>query len=305
MQTSVLVGIMSAILYADDMVRADELAKKFEISTRTVYRYVCMLSEGGFPVESHVGRGGGWKVAGGYKFKPAYFTPEEYERIVFGLQSSSVQDDVSRKTLSKVQEMSSIRRGVAYLKDDQFVVDGGDSALGERIKLISDCITKKRICRFEYHAKNGEVSVRAVEPYCLILKNGAWYMYGFCRLRRDFRYFKLVRIVNVEVGERFVARNYEPVDGSAIAEVLKDKEMCDVLLSVEKGARSACEEWLGVSSVAKLGENYVAKATLPYDEMLVDKILSLGVGVRVEKPQRLRQAVVERCRQIAEVNRDE
>ena len=81
--------------------------------------------------------------------------------------------------------------------------------------------------------------------------------------------------------------------------------MCEVILSVESRALSACEEWLGVSNVAKMGDGYIAKATLPYDDMLVNNILSLGMGVRVEKPQKLRLAVVERCKQIAELNGNE
>ena len=68
---------------------------------------------------------------------------------------------------------------------------------------------------------------------------------------------------------------------------------------------SACEEWLGVSNVAKMGESYIAKATLPYDEVLINNILSLGEGVRVEKPQKLRLAVVERCNRIAAANHSE
>ena len=70
-------------------------------------------------------------------------------------------------------------------------------------------------------------------------------------------------------------------------------------------ALSACEEWLGINSVVKMGENYLARATLPYDEILINKILSFGDGVRVEKPQRLRLAVIERCKSIANVNREE
>ena len=67
-------------------------------------------------------------------------------------------------------------------------------------------------------------------------------------------------------------------------------------------ALSACEEWLGVNSVARLGDTYIAKATLPYDELLISKILSLGLGVRVEKPLRLRQDLVERCQLVMEHN---
>lgn len=303
MQIPVLVGILSTLLSADDLVRAEDLSKKFEISTRSVYRYINMLSEGGIPVESVTGRGGGWRIFENYKLKATYFTPEEYERLVFSLQSSSLQDDVTKRVTQKVTGLSRAHQSATVLKSEQFIVDNGDSVLGEIINRISECIASKRLCHIEYHSKEGEDSVRTIEPYCLILKDGAWYVYSFCRLRRGFRYFKVSRIVKLDVGERFSGRAYDGVDSSVIkTDVLRDKEMYEVILSVDSSALSACEEWLGVNSVAKLGESYVAKAVLPYDEMLINRILSLGDGVRVEKPQRLRQAVIDRCHRIEQVN---
>ncbi len=305
MQVPVLVGILSTLLSADGLVSASDLTKKYEISARSVYRYINVLSESGVPIESVQGRAGGWRIIENYKLKATYFTPEEYERLVFGLQSSTLQDDVTKQALLKLSGLNRAHNATV-LKSDQFIVDGGDSVLGELVNTVSEAIAQKKLCHIEYHSKDGEDSVRVIEPYCLILKDGAWYVYSFCRLRRDFRYFKVSRIVKLEVGDRFSGRSYDGVDSSVIkTDVLKGKEMCEVLLSVDSSALSACEEWLGVSAVVKMGENFLAKATLPYDEMLVNKILSLGAGVRVEKPRRLRQAVIEACQRIAQVNEDD
>ena len=305
MQIPVLVGMLSTLLSADGLVRAEELSKKFEISTRSVYRYMDMLSEGGIPIESCVGRGGGWRIIENYKLKATFFTEEEYQRLVFSMQSSSIQDEVTRQVTQKIQGLKRTHSNATVLRSEQFIVDSEDLSVGDRVTVLSECISQKKLCEIEYHAKDGSDSVRTVEPYCLILKNGMWYVYCFCRLRKGFRYFKVSRIVNLTVGERFVGRKFQ-ADRSVIqTDVLKDKEMCEVILSVESRALSACEEWLGVSNVAKMGDGYIAKATLPYDDMLVNNILSLGMGVRVEKPQKLRLAVVERCKQIAELNGNE
>ena len=305
MQIPILIGMLSTLLSADDLVKADELAAKYEISVRSVYRYVAMLSEGGVPIESCLGRGGGWRILENYKLKATYFTPEEYERLVFSLQSFSLQDDVTRQATQKLKGLYRSHSSATVLKSEQFIVDSGDSAFGDLVGTISDCISQKKLCHIEYHSKDGEDSVRVIEPYCLILKDGAWYVYSFCRLRRGFRYFKVSRIVKLEVGERFSGRQFQ-ADSSVIkTDVLKDKEMCEVILTVENSALSACEEWLGINSVVKMGENYLARATLPFDEILINRILSLGDGVRVEKPQRLRLAVIERCKSIQYNNKDE
>ncbi|MBQ8433422.1 MAG: HTH domain-containing protein, partial [Clostridia bacterium] len=74
MQVPVLVGILSTLLATDGLVKASDLAEKFEISTRSVYRYVAPLSEGGIPIVSTVGRGGGWSIIDTYKLKATFFT---------------------------------------------------------------------------------------------------------------------------------------------------------------------------------------------------------------------------------------
>lgn len=302
MQIPVLVGIMSSLLAADTPVRAADLAEKFEISTRSVYRYVAMLSEGGIPIESHMGRGGGWQIIDTYKIKATYFTEEEYERVIFCLQSFSLQDKVTRQATQKLQGLVRSHKEAAVLRSDQFVVDGADISVGNNVNVLSDCIVQKNVCHIEYHSKDGIDTRRTVEPYCMILKDNVWYVYCYCRLRKAFRYFKVSRIVSIQVGERFVGRKYT-VDSSVIStDMLKGKEMCQVILSVGSQALSACEEWLGVNCVAKLGDGYVARALLPYDEVLVNKVLSLGLGVRVEKPDKLRQAVAERCQAISLLN---
>lgn len=305
MQMNVLIGMLSTLLSADDLVRADDLAREFEISTRTVYRYIDVLSQGGIPIESHYGRHGGWTIMENYKLKSTFFTKEEYERVLFCLQSFSVQDATMRNIISKLQGLYRSNKGATILRSEQLIVDSEDMDGNDTVSIFSDCIANKKCCQIEYHSKAGEDSIRTVEPYCLILKDNIWYVYCYCCLRRAFRYFRISRIVKLEVGNSFISRPYT-VDSSVIqTDVLRNKEMCEVILSVDPVALSECEEWLGVKSVAKVGDGYLAKKTLPYDEVLINKVLSLGIGVRVEKPQKLRQEVLNRCQLIMQRNTDD
>ena len=275
MQIPILVGIMSTLLASDEVVKASELAQKYEISQRSVYRYVSMLSEGGIPIQSHLGRGGGWSIVDTFKLKATYFTEEEFKRLVFALQSFSLQDDVTQQATLKLSGLKRSHAQATVLKSQQLIVDNGGDALNDYVSTLSDCIANKKLCKIGYHSKDGFDTTRVVEPYCLILKDGMWYV-------------------------PFVA------DSNTIqTDVLKNKEMCDVILSVDHIALSACEEWLGVGKVAKMGNGYIAKANLPYDDVLINKIMSLGEGVRVETPAKLRDAVVERCKNIALANKGE
>ena len=305
MQIPVLIGIMSTLLAADETVNAQELAQKFEISKRSVYRYVAMLSEGGIPIETRMGRNGGWGIVDTYKLKATYFTEEEYQRLIFALQSFSLQDDVTKNAIQKLSGLRRSHASATVLKSDQLVVDSADYSVGDYVNVLSDCISQRLLCNIEYHSKAGAVTSRSVEPYCLILKDGSWYVYCFCRMRKAFRYFKVSRMVRLSVGERFSPREFS-VDSSVIeSDVLRGKEICEVILSLQHKALSACEEWLGMGHVARVGDGYVAKASLPYDEMLVSRILSLGDGVRVEKPAKLRKAVLARCAVVCAENADD
>lgn len=302
MQIPILVGILSTFLSSDNYVTANELAQKYEMSTRSIYRYVAVLSEGGVPIESQQGRGGGWRIIDTYKVKATYFTDEEYKRLIFALQSFSLQDDVIKSVTQKLEGLKRVHSSATVLKNNQFVVDSTDISVGDKVNVLSDAISQRQLCTIEYHSKDGVDTVRTVEPYCLVMKDGAWYVYCFCRLRKSFRYFKVGRIVRLEVGEKFVGREFR-VDSSVIqTDVLRDKELCQVLLSLDASALSATEEWLGVNAVARVGSEYIAKATLPYDDMLVNRVMSLGSGVKVERPEKLRQAVVARCEEIAKLN---
>ena len=302
MQIPILVGILSTFLSSDNYVTANELAQKYEMSTRSIYRYVAVLSEGGVPIESQQGRGGGWRIIDTYKVKATYFTDEEYKRLIFALQSFSLQDDVIKSVTQKLEGLKRVHSSATVLKNNQFVVDSTDISVGDKVNVLSDAISQRQLCTIEYHSKDGVDTVRTVEPYCLVMKDGTWYVYCFCRLRKGFRYFKVGRIVRLEVGEKFVGREFR-VDSSVIqTDVLRDKELCQVLLSLDASALSATEEWLGVNAVARVGNEYIAKATLPYDDMLVNRVMSLGSGVKVERPEKLRQAVVARCEEIAKLN---
>lgn len=302
MQIPILVGILSTFLSSDKYVTANELAQKYEMSTRSIYRYVAVLSEGGVPIESQQGRGGGWRIIDTYKVKATYFTDEEYKRLIFALQSFSLQDDVIKSVTQKLEGLKRVHSSATVLKNNQFVVDSTDISVGDKVNVLSDAISQRQLCTIEYHSKDGVDTVRTVEPYCLVMKDGAWYVYCFCRLRKGFRYFKVGRIVRLEVGEKFVGREFR-VDSSVIqTDVLRDKELCQVLLSLDASALSATEEWLGVNAVARVGNEYIAKATLPYDDMLVNCVMSLGSGVKVERPEKLRQVVVARCEEIAKLN---
>ncbi len=146
MQIPILVGILSTFLSSDNYVTANELAQKYEMSTRSIYRYVAVLSEGGVPIESQQGRGGGWRIIDTYKVKATYFTDEEYKRLIFALQSFSLQDDVIKSVTQKLEGLKRVHSSATVLKNNQFVVDSTDISVGDKENALSDAISQRQLC---------------------------------------------------------------------------------------------------------------------------------------------------------------
>lgn len=299
MRITIAISILIC-LFDGGLHSAAELSERFEVSRRSVYRYMDCLLQAGVPVESVKGRYGGWRIAEKYRLSGTFLTREEYSRLLFAIQSHLLTDDVGKSLYGKVKSLGSGAYGGAILQSDQLVVAatvGGDAQ--RKLDALKYAIVNRFFAEIEYHSKEG-VTTRTVEPYCFILKDGFWYVLCFCRLRNDFRYFRVSRITGLTVSDRhFKPRNFkvdvEFIDTGAVS----GKESAEILLTVSPAALSKVEEWLGFDKTAKLGDSYVVRAEVPLDEYTVNRILSCGSDVVVEKPESLRRAVAEKCRTIA------
>lgn len=298
MQIPVIVGILTTLL-SNSVCTAEQLAEKYEISKRTVYRYLDVLSESGVPLMVRHGRNGGWSIIESYRLSSIYFTKEEYKRALLAVKSFSLQDAVTRSVSDKLSGIN--RDNNSTGSSEKLIVDGSSlEGLQGKIALLQHALENNFTVSAEYHSKEG-VTKRVVEPYSMILKEGAWYVYCYCRLRNDFRYFKIARFAQLhEESERFIPRCFS-VDVSLLSGVSRRAEYADVILSVSNSALTEVEEWLGTEHVAKLGEDYVAKARLPIDDYLVGKLLSFGSKVKVESPENLKTRLLDACEAVREV----
>jgi predicted DNA-binding transcriptional regulator YafY len=297
MQVPVLIGILSTLLN-QDVVTGQELAEKYEVSARTVYRYVDVLSQGGVPISTRLGRHGGWSIDKAYKLKASYLTPAEYERMLFCVEASTLQDATTKSVVDKLRLIGRAANARMNTACPLLVDSDKRGHLQEKIEKIQQANAEHRLLYITYHAKGGEVTERTIEPYCLVLQSEQWYVYSYCHLRCEFRYFKLMRIAEMNVlSGTFFPREYE-VNTDELEDVNQGKESVEVLLSVNKAAFTTVEEWLGIGNVSEVGGKYYARAVLPYDDALVSKILSFGRDVIVEKPTKLANALVRLAEEV-------
>ena len=197
-----LLGILTVLLQ-NDRVTAQELAEKFEVSRRTIGRDVDALCKAGIPAVTYQGVGGGISIAEGFKLDKNILTTDELSNILAalkGIGSVSKQSQIER-TLDKLHAGSN---AVASLSEP-IIIDLASNYKGQltyKIEKIKHAIPERRIIEFDYCNDKGEQR-RRIEPYFVIFQWTAWYVFGFCLERQDWRLFKLLRLWNLSVCDDF------------------------------------------------------------------------------------------------------
>ena len=190
-----LLGIIT-ILLQRDKVTAPELAKRFEVSRRTIHRDIDDICKAGIPIITYQGGAGGISIAEGYKLDKSVLSIDELQNIITGLKSLSSVSDTAKieRLISKLTPKS---EAVISIKDS-ILIDLSShykSSLSEKISLFKSAITQNKLISFDYYSEKG-LSNRVIEPYLIVFQWASWYLFGYCRSRNGFRLFKLNRVWN-------------------------------------------------------------------------------------------------------------
>lgn len=181
------------ILLDKQVVTAAELAEHFEVSTRTIYRDIECLSESGIPVYMSQGKGGGISLLPDFVLNKAVITEDEKADILASLKAVNAVN--LSKTDSALGKLSSMLGGTRadWIEVDFSSWGGGEKEI-EIFNEVKSAILSYRLMSFSYASARGERVPRVVEPLKLCFKGSSWYLYAYCRLRCDYRFFKLRRI---------------------------------------------------------------------------------------------------------------
>jgi predicted DNA-binding transcriptional regulator YafY len=191
-------------LQSKNCVTAQEIADRFGISLRTVYRDMRSLEESGVPLFGEAGVG--YSLVEGYKLPPVQFTLEEAtafltaEKLVEKFIDRSMKEGY-KSAMYKVRAVMR-KSDKVYLEtiDDNIQVlttsNKGESKEGQDyLYLITRAIADKRLMLLHYISLGDlKLSVRNIEPVGVFLQSGKWYIIAYCRLRKDYRTFRIDRI---------------------------------------------------------------------------------------------------------------
>ncbi|MBQ8885192.1 MAG: YafY family transcriptional regulator [Clostridia bacterium] len=297
MKYSILLGILFDLLVKRKMT-APEIAEKYNLSVRTVYRYVDDLTLGGVPVTIERGRSGGICISDTYKLPMNFMTAQEYESAIEALEAMYTQLPEERFVRAKNKlsaQLKTEKRELTLSGNlSTILVDGGTwgdtRRFSDKMRLMEHCVRESAVLNIEYDSRVGEHTRRKIEPHLLVYKQSVWYIYAFCRNQRAFRLFRLGRISKaVLTDEKFIRRPFSRDD--IPLNYWTDSETVDVRIEIEKSAFADAQDWLGGENLKQTGEKWLAEVTLPNDEVLVKKIMALGGGAKVLSPFSLAEKV--------------
>ncbi len=285
-------GILMTLLNANAPVTRKTLAEKFEMSERTVSRYIdAMSADMGIPVAVAFGTGGGYYLADNFRINRSFFTAEEYDLVLTAL--AAVENELESAKIKAVKEkFESLRfdeESDRYImKNDRLVIDSTSwsDADGYRntISALNKAMDASVTVRLDYADKAGMRSARDFDPYTLVLKEGVWYVYGWCHARKDFRLFKLSRIKALYIsGDTFLRREGGDVYAK-LNEQFIDRQKAFITVRFDAEVLAEVEEWLGMDSVRGDGDAFIASAQVYSEDLLIKKLLSFCQHMEVLSP---------------------
>lgn len=208
-----LLGILN-ILVSTERITIKELAERFEVSKRTIFRDLDTLDKAGIPIVTYSGVGGGVSVVEGYKYKKSIFSKSDIKNIftaLSGLMSINKENDLIN-LMAKIipKEANTVFSESDYLIDLSSWFK--DSITQKKVSELHEAIKIYKCISIEYISK-GSRKMRIIHPYKLVFKQSYWYLYGFCEDSNGFRLFKINRIVSYIILDKvFECKSIEKID---------------------------------------------------------------------------------------------
>ncbi len=230
-------------LQSRPLVKARDIAEKFSISLRTVYRDVHALEEAGVPVIGEAGIG--YRLMEGYKLPPVMFNPDEVSAMLTAsklMQSMSDTNSSKHYTtaldkikavlrLSEKYHMEEINEHVAVVSHPAFVYE---KPFDLHLPKILMAIANSKVIEIKYTSiEKNESLQRKAEPVGIYYQGSHWYMVAFCLLRNDYRNFRTDKINDLRITEEDMVKEHPPLQ-SFINRVAEKKELQKVIIDVEK-----------------------------------------------------------------------
>lgn len=266
------------ILMQNKKTTAKELADRFEVSTRTIYRDIETLSTANIPIYASKGKDGGIGLLDEYVLNKTILSEEEQNQILFALQGmKKVKGQNEKDVLEKLSILFN-KKINDWIKID-FSSWGNDKE--ERFDIIKSAILNKQLIQFNYYNSNGEESKRIVEPLQIWFKDKSWYLVSYCKLKKDYRIFKIARIKDVKILQEHFERELPKEEENE----KHNFKIIELELEIDKAMTyRVYDEFESKEITKKEDGNFIIKVKYPENEWVYGYILSFGEYAKVLNP---------------------
>ena len=267
-------------------ITAKELAEKFEVSVRTIYRDVEILSSAHIPIYASKGKKGGISILEDFVLDKTLLSEDEQYQILFALQGmEKIGVQNGQVFLDKMS--SFFQKG----KTNWIEVDLSNwskiDGKNESFAIIKEAILTRKVLQFVYFNSNGEEKKRIVEPLQIYFKDKAWYLKAFAREAQDYRFFKIARMRNIEILEE----NFERELPQTIQREPSFKTVKLVLEISRKMAYRVYDEFEQEAIAQKPNGDFLVQVEFPENEWVYGYILSFGEWAKVISPEYVRSEI--------------
>ena len=304
MKYTILLCILSDLLEHRHLT-AGYLSEKYEISPRTVYRYVEILSVA-LPVQVKRGRGGGVSLSESYKLPAGYLSKAEFERVITALSqaySDSLDEEflaVKRKIAAQMKTETRTPACVGSAQDI-FVLNELTRGMKEKARVLEECIRDRMVTKVEYLHESQEKIQDRIEPHAIVFRENVGYVYAFSYKNRDFIFLPLGRIFTlVRNNERFAKR---PIPPSSLLDSPNVENPVFVRLKIPQNALTKAQDKLGIETLREKEGEYFADISFPDEDTALYSLLTFGGGAEILSPSSLRSRLRELAQEIADMHR--
>ena len=298
---------LSAILIqlqSKKVIRAQEIADRFDISLRTVYRDIRALEEAGIPIGSEAGIG--YFLAEGFHLPPVMFTKNEAgslllaEKLVEKMTDSSV-DQNFKSAMFKIKSVLNsgdkdyLDNLDTFINVSYYIPKVSADFPNNFISDIQNAIASKNIISIEYmSASKNEITTRNIEPVGICFYGSKWHLIGFCTLRNDYRDFRVDRIKSlINTGNYFLKQKKKSIN--EYFKLLADKVQLEkVVVKFNDKIIKKLEQqryYFGFVEEIKSGNYTVMTFLVTPLEYIAGWLLSHGDNVEIIHPAELRDIV--------------
>lgn len=270
------------ILMQKKKITAKELAEKFEVSTRTIYRDIESLSRANIPIYSSKGKDGGIGILEEYILNKTVLSEEEQNQILFALQGMKKIAGEDKDILEKISTIFNKK------VNDWIKIDFSNWGKEEKFELIKTGILNKKQLEFTYYNSNGDKTKRIVEPLQIWFKDKSWYLISYCKLKEDYRIFKVARMKEIKVLEKHFERELPKEQKE---EKYKLKNIVLELEISKEMAYRVYDEFEDNEITKNEDGSFRVKVEYPETDWIYGYILSFGENIKVISPKRVKSTI--------------